>query len=197
VSQSDPLYRNRRRADSFGEDAERYDRVRPPYPGAMLEHVLVNAPRHVLDVGCGTGIASRLLAERGCDVLGLEPDSRMAVVARRRGVTVEDGTFEQWDPKGRQFDLLTAGQSWHWVDPNAGAAKAADVLRPRGRLALFWNQAFPEPPVQLAMAAVYSRHAPELGDTSVLIGKRESDPYRLIAAAAEETGRFDDIGQKF
>jgi len=53
--------------------------------------------------------------------------------------------FEDWDPVGRTFDAVIAAQAWHWVDPVAGAAKAAAVLRPGGRLAVFWN-AF-DPPV--------------------------------------------------
>ncbi len=45
--------------------------------------------------------------------------------------------FEAWDPAGREFDAVISGQSWHWVDPVAGAAKAAQVLRPGGRLAVW------------------------------------------------------------
>jgi SAM-dependent methyltransferase len=63
----------------------------------------------------------------------------MADFARRRGLEVEVAAFEAWDPAGRAFDAVVAGQTWHWVDPIAGAAKAAEVLRPGGRLAVFWN----------------------------------------------------------
>ena len=116
----------------------------------------------MLDVGCGTGIVARQLTARGCEVLGLEPDPRMAEVARRHGVAVEAGTIEEWDPAGRRFDLVTAGQAWHWVDPRDGAAKAVQVLRPGGRIGLFWNQAHHDPLVRTALDAAYARHAPEL-----------------------------------
>jgi SAM-dependent methyltransferase len=187
------LYRDRRRAVSFGDDAERYDRVRPPYPAALVEALLATAPRAVLDVGCGTGIAARLFMERGCDVLGLEPDPRMAAVARRRGVPVEEGTIEEWDPGERRFDLLTAGQAWHWVDPRRGPEQAAVILRPGGRIGLFWNQARPGPSVRPALEAAYALHAPELGRQSVLMGQRDVSLYESVAESFQRTGEFDDV----
>jgi SAM-dependent methyltransferase len=190
---SEALHGNRQRAGSFGDDAEQYDRVRPPYPGEMVDALLTDDTELVLDVGCGTGIAARLFMARGCQVLGIEPDPRMAAVARRRGMTVEDGAFEQWDADGRQFDLLVAGQAWHWVDPQAGAVKAAEVLRPGGRLGLFWNQSFPGPQVRDAMVAVYGRHAPELGEGSVLMGQRGPWLYESIADAVRASGCFGDV----
>ena len=113
-------------AESFGADPERYDRARPRYPDAMVERIVAASPGpDVLDVGCGTGIAARQFQAAGCTVLGVEPDARMADFARRSGLEVEVATFEDWDPAGRTFDAVVAGQAWHWVDPVAGAAKAA------------------------------------------------------------------------
>jgi SAM-dependent methyltransferase len=193
VADDGGLHSDRRRAGSFGDDAEQYDRVRPAYPRELIDALVADRPTSVLDVGCGTGIASRLLIARGCDVLGLEPDPRMAAVARRNGVTVEAGTIEAWDDGGRRFDLLTAGQAWHWVDPDGGAIKAAVVLRPRGRIGLFWNQARPDPSVRPILEAAYDRHAPELGRQSVLMGQRDASLYETIAEALRRTSRFEEV----
>src|SRR5664279_5429531 len=131
-------HRHRGVAESFGVDAARYDRTRPPYPDALVERILAASPGNdVLDVGAGTGIEARQFQAAGCTVLGVEPDERMAAFARGRGVEVEVATFEAWDPAGRDFDAVIAGTAWHWVDPVAGAVKAARVLRPGGRLAPF------------------------------------------------------------
>ena len=116
----------------------------------------------VLDVGCGTGIAARLLQAAGCRVLGVEPDARMAELARRSGVDVEVATFEDWDPAGLQFDAVIAAQAWHWVDPVAGAAAAARALRPAGRLVLFWNAIQPPRDLGEAFAGVYRAVQPGL-----------------------------------
>src|SRR6187549_1441761 len=131
-------------AESFGEDAERYDRTRPRYPDALIERIAAAGP-DVLDVGSGTGIAARQLQAAGCCLLGVEPDARMAAFGRSHGVAAEVSTFEAWDPAGRVFDAVVAGQAWHWVDPVAGAVKAATALRPDGRLAVFWNVFQPPP----------------------------------------------------
>lgn len=143
-------------------DAERYDRARPPYPDAMVARIIAASPGpDVLDVGCGTGIEARQFQAAGCTVLGVEPDARMADFARRTGVEVEVATFESWEPAGRVFDAVIAGTAWHWVDPVAGAAKAARVLRPGGRLAAFWH--VPEPPyaVSDALATAFRRVMPD------------------------------------
>jgi SAM-dependent methyltransferase len=116
----------------------------------------------VLDVGVGTGISARLFQAAGCKVLGVEVDERMAEFARRAGTEVEVSTFEGWDPAGRTFDAVVAGQSWHWVDPVAGGAKAARVLRPGGLFAAFWNVHQPEPDAAEAFGEIARRLAPEL-----------------------------------
>jgi SAM-dependent methyltransferase len=149
-------------AESFGSDAARYDRSRPSYPDALVNRIIAASPgRTVLDVGCGTGIAARQFQAAGCQVLGIDPDERMAGLARRGGLDVEVATVETWDPAGRHFDMVIAGQAWHWVDPVAGAAKAAQALRPGGRLAVFWNAFLPPPELSEALTAGFRRIAPD------------------------------------
>jgi SAM-dependent methyltransferase len=149
-------------AESFGVDAERYDRARPCYPDALVDRIVAASPGpDILDVGCGTGIEARQFQAAGGRVLGVDPDARMADFARRTGVEVEVATFEAWDPAGREFDAIVAGTAWHWVDPVAGAAKAAQILRPGGRLAPF-HHVFQSPSeVMDALAKVYRRVAPD------------------------------------
>ena len=151
------LHEDRVRAEVFGSVAERYDATRPRYPAELIDDLLSDAPEAVLDVGCGTGIVAALLVARGANVLGVEPDPRMAAVARAKGIEVQESAFESWDSGGRRFGLLTAGQSWHWVEPRAGADKAAEVLSPGGRLALFWNSGRLSDALTAQLDAVYAR----------------------------------------
>src|SRR5262245_27949123 len=130
----------RQAAESFGVDAERYDRTRQRYPDALIQRIVAGGPGpNVLDVGCGTGIAARQFQAAGCTVLGVEPDERMAAFARDRDLAVEVANLEAWEPAGRRFDAVIAATAWHWIDPAAGAARVAEVLRPGGLFAAFWH----------------------------------------------------------
>jgi SAM-dependent methyltransferase len=188
-------------AESFGGDAERYDRTRPRYPDALVERIVAASPGpDILDVGCGTGIEARQFQAVGGKVLGVEPDARMADFARRSGVEVEVATFEGWDAAGREFDAVVAGTAWHWVDPVAGAAKAARVLRPGGRLAPFHHVLQPPPEVTEALAQAYRRVAPDApfnrgGEParSALDGYQRL--FAKIADAIREVGGFSDPEQ--
>lgn len=182
-------------AQSFGSDPERYDRARPSYPAALVERVIATSPgRDVLDVGCGTGIAARQFQAAGCVVLGIDPDLRMAGQARQRGLEVEVSSFEDWDPAGRAFDTVIAGQAWHWVDPAAGAAKAAQALRADGRLAVFWNANQPPADLAEAFGGVFRRVLPD----SPLFQRPApgAQPYAALCARAaggiRGTGEFGE-----
>ncbi len=190
-------HQHRQVAESFGSDAERYDRARPGYPGALVERILAASPgRDVLDVGCGTGITARQFQAAGCRVLGVDPDARMAELTRRSGIEVEVAKFEAWDPAGREFDAVTAGQAWHWVDPVAGAAKAGQALRHGGRLAAFWNVFQPPPDVGEAFDAVYRQaipDAPNFWASSIL--DVYSVGFTTAADGIREAGTFGDPEQ--
>ncbi|MER6998125.1 class I SAM-dependent methyltransferase [Streptomyces sp. NPDC000410] len=196
-------HEQRQLAESFGSDAERYDRARPRYPDALIDRIATGSPcrdiKDVLDVGCGTGIVARQFLAAGCGVLGVEPDARMAEPARRLGVEVDVATFESWDPHGREFDAVVAGQAWHWIDPVAGAAKAARVLRPGGRLAAFWNVFRLPPDVAEAVAEVYRRVLPDAPFDLQGMTKQPLDGYQaLFTKAADgirEGGGFSDPEQ--
>jgi SAM-dependent methyltransferase len=188
-------------AEGFGANADQYDRARPSYPAALVERVLATSPgSRVLDVGCGTGIVARLFQAAGAEVLGVDPDERMAARARAHGLEVEVARIEDWDPAGRQFDAAVAGQAWHWVDPAAGARQVARALAPGGRLAVFWNASRAPAELGEAMAAAIRKAlpgAPVQGglpgpDGYARLADRAADGMRAIGAFAEpEQWRFD------
>jgi len=151
--------------------------------------------RDVLDVGCGTGICARLFAAAGCRVLGVDPDLRMAGLARPGGTETEVAKFEDWDPAGRMFDTVIAAQAWHWVDPVAGTAKAAAVLRPGGRLAVFWNAFDPPKDLREAFAAVFRRVLPA-SPSGGFWDRPAVDAYRAgcarVAGVIRQAGTFGE-----
>lgn len=177
-------YHERDRAESFGSIAQQYDRFRPSYPEELIDDLVAIGPADVLDVGCGTGKAGRLLAERGLSVLGVEIDAQMAAIAGEHGLEVEVASFEQWLAEGRRFDLLICGQAWHWINPEIGVPKAATVLRPGGTVALFWNSSTLRGDVVAQLEGVYRYRAPALLPS----GETAEPPY---AADLERSRLFD------
>lgn len=129
----------------FDTAADEYDAARPSYPESvydLLESVVGPlAGRVVGDGGTGTGIVARQLLGRGARVIGFDPGPGMLRHAARRLprpllVAAEAGAV----PLRRgSLELLSFGQSWHWVDQAAGAREAARVLAPGGWWAAWWN----------------------------------------------------------
>lgn len=172
------LFTNRLRANSFGGAARSYDAHRPRYPDQLVDDLLALGAHRILDVGAGTGIASQQLAERGVDVIAVEPDARMAAVAREKGIQTEIDTFETWDPAGRTFDLVVFASSFHWVDPNVAFPKVREILRDGGKLVLLWNRLVPTRPTHDDLAAIYN----DFMDADAR--PMDADPDELIALIA-------------
>ena len=156
----------------FNQVPELYDRVRPGYPDELFADLTavagLGARSSVLEVGCGTGQATRPLAALAGSVTAVEAGPEMAAFARRRlaglgNVTVETSKFEDWDDRGARFDALVAASAWHWVDPAIGWRRAHDVLRPGGWLALLGNVVVRrpgEPEMYAETADLHERFAP-------------------------------------
>lgn len=156
----------------FDEVAELYDRVRPAYPDELFDDLAaitgVDEHSSVLEVGCGTGQATRALAERGYQLTAVEPGPAMAAVAARHlarypNVHIEQSTFEAWSSRRRRFDLITAASAWHWVNPTVGWEKAHDVLKPSAWMALLGNVVYRrpgEPEVYAETADLHERYSP-------------------------------------
>lgn len=154
----------------FGEVADLYDRHRPTYPDAVIDDLaaLVDGDARALEVGAGTGKATRLMAARAVNVVAVEPSPEMARIARSTcaalpGVTVVESDFEAFDPAGETFGLLYSAQAWHWIDPARRYGLARAVLAPGATLAVFWNRpAWTDSPLRTALSAVYRTIAPAM-----------------------------------
>jgi hypothetical protein len=95
--------------------------------------------------------------------------------------------------------VLVSGAAWHWVEPATGAAKAAAVLKPGGRIGVFWNHAVREAEMTGALRRVYGLHSPQLLEApSVVLGSMQygtmSGPD---ADALQSVGAFEEIDPAF
>jgi SAM-dependent methyltransferase len=179
-------------SQSFNSVASLYDEFRPGYPQELIDSIveLSGLPKdgRILEVGSGTGIATRLFAVRGYPVHCIEPGGNLAAIAARHlvlypQVTFETIRFEEWQEQPAEFDLLISAQAFHWVPREIGYAKASRALKPGGSLALFWNM-YPgfHGQIALDLDRIYQEIVPEL-----------ENPKNNSEATIQQ--RCDDIAQ--
>jgi len=185
---------------AFGRVAEQYERARPSYPAAAIDEVIayagLGAGERLVEVGAGTGKATRLLAGRGLGVLALEPDPSMAAILRRSTdsarVEVIETDFESWRPRDRA-GLVLCAQAWHWLDQRLRWQRAAEALRPGGALAALWTFPVWEMiPLRAALDAAYAATVPKMAaDFPLHPGSRAE---RFAGNWREEVGEgFADV----
>jgi SAM-dependent methyltransferase len=126
---------------SFGEVADEYNRLRSGPSEEALRWLLPEGATDVLEIGAGTGILTRLLAERVDRLTAVEPDDRMRAVLAGADPRVDllAGTAEEIPAGASSFDVVIAQSAWHWVDESRAVPEVARVLRPGGRLSLVWT----------------------------------------------------------
>jgi SAM-dependent methyltransferase len=153
---------------TFDQVAALYEAARPDYPQALCDDVVsfaeLGADDAILEVGCGTGKATRGFAPLGLRIVALDPGAELIRVARERlaefpNVEFAVSTFEAWRPRRAGFRLVIAAQSWHWVAPEARFAKAAESLSAGGSLAVFGHVPVGLPaPLLEAFRDIHLRH---------------------------------------
>jgi SAM-dependent methyltransferase len=188
---------------TFDGAAALYHQARPDYPGELYDALVAMAAlqpdAELLEIGCATGKATIPLARRGFPITCVELGAALAAQARRNlaafpGVRVINADFERWEPATpTAFDLVYAATAWHWIDPDVGYAKARELLKPGGHLAL-WEAVHVIPdggdPFFVELQDVYD----EIGE-GLPSGWVFPTPETLpdLAAEIEASGLFTDV----
>lgn len=160
------------RKNWYGQAADAYNRVRPRYPKQLVDRVveLVQLPpgAKLLEVGCGPGTATTAFAQRGFQLVGLEPSWQSCLLARRNcapypNVEIINTTFEEWRLEAEKFHAVLSATAFHWVAAEIRHQKAADALQERGFLILLWNTPpKPNAEIEQLLDEVYRQRAPSL-----------------------------------
>jgi len=193
--------------DTYDRAADAYRAVRPVYPAEVFDRIATYAPAMpsvptVLEIGAGSGQATRPMLLRGWHVVALEPGTELARAARTElgefeHVEIQSSRFEDAELPDGTFDLVTSATAWHWVDPDLAIPKAARLLRPNGILALWWNAHVPDTsdPGWVPIRRVYQEVAPGLARLAPLTPDRpDYDPIAELTAHPCFTGvEHDDF----
>jgi SAM-dependent methyltransferase len=128
----------------FSDRAGDYAKYRPSYPSEAIDWILKGLGESsqliAADIGAGTGISARLLADRGVKVIAIEPNAAMRQVALAHPlVEFRDGSAENTKLPDNSVDLVTCFQAFHWFNPEPTLTEFTRILKPEGRIALVWN----------------------------------------------------------
>ncbi|NJN29371.1 MAG: class I SAM-dependent methyltransferase [Synechococcales cyanobacterium RM1_1_8] len=152
--------------------ADAYDLARPRYPAAILDRAIalanLQSGHHILEIGCGPGIATLPLAERGFQITAVEPSAQACEIVRSHcvdypAIKVVNTTFEAWPLEAQTFEAALAATSFHWISQNQGYPKLKAALKPEGSVILLWNvPPQPSEAVWRSLQPAYEAHAPSL-----------------------------------
>jgi SAM-dependent methyltransferase len=130
----------------FGTDPAGYDRARPGHADrvyrVLVETCGLGPSTRGLEIGPGTGQATRRVLELGADLVAIEPDSALAdylALRTKSSLIVLNEPLEDVELPDEAFDLAIAASSFHWVDEDPGLSKIFAALRPGGSVALWWT----------------------------------------------------------
>ncbi|HEY2535501.1 MAG TPA: class I SAM-dependent methyltransferase [Solirubrobacteraceae bacterium] len=185
----------------FEEVADEYDRHRPTYPEALLDHACevatLSAGDRVLEIGCGTGQLTHDLLARGLRVTAIEPGDRLIALARQNlggtgGVEFVNARLEDVPLPRERFQAVFSASAMHWIDPDLGWRKAAEALVPGGTLALVQYFGLNDPrgaDDQHALLSVIARIAPEFAADWPSYRELEA----MLAGVRERRGNISEV----
>lgn len=181
---------NRRTSWSDVEVAVGYDRGRPGYPAEAVDFALAplrgRPDLRAVDVAAGTGKLTSVLCAAGVSTVAVEPAPGMLKVLKHRvsRAQVLPGTAEDLPLPDASVDLVAVGQAFHWFDLDRALPELARVLRPGGRLALFYNSRDDSVPWVHALADLVGDHADHAA------AHRSDDSPAMGPFEPDELGRF-------
>ena len=179
---------NNGHADTFDTAAAAYDRWRPTYADALYADLFTASPigpgSRVLEIGIGTGQATRPVLETGCSLTAVEPGRNLAAFSEEKFCFFQNfqtvtTTFEDFPGENGSFDLIYAATAFHWVKEEIGYEKVFRLLKSGGVFARFANRPCPDPAqsqLNDAIQALYAEYMP---------GRSKAPPSPFTAAQAE------------
>ncbi|MCM3738006.1 methyltransferase domain-containing protein [Bacillus cytotoxicus] len=158
---------------TFDDIAEEYEKIRPTYPKELFQDLFMYAniekEERILEIGCGTGKATEGLVELGYKQIDcIELGERLAKFTAAKfqnenSLNVYQGNFENWDQQDDSYSLAVSATAFHFINPEIGYQKVANLLHKHGTMAFFWTYHIqPDADVFREIGACYEKYAPQL-----------------------------------
>ncbi len=160
------------RKNWYSAVAENYNKARPLYPQELINRVVeltqLTSDSSILEIGCGSGQATRGFAPLGLSMICLEPSLEASEIAKQNCIAypkidIKNTSLEEWQLETGKFDVVLAANAWHWLPPEVSYPKSVQALKPEGYLILLWNMSpYPSYEIYQELDKVYQLYAPHL-----------------------------------
>lgn len=186
-----------KQSKSFDESADYYDQFRPGYPDQLIRELVsrgeLNQNSRILEVGAGSGKATRQFVEMGLRLTCIEPGEKLARIGAERFKGQAEfiiSRFEDWSGPSNYYDLIFSAQAFHWVPKPLGYSKCYELLRPGGCIGLFWNFYLESSSaLDAELKELFQQYPLAYLDSKAELAERIDQHRRSI----QESGFFDEV----
>lgn len=128
----------------FSKTAKLYDKYRPSYPEELVKWIIkttkIKPQSKLADIGCGTGISTRLFSNKAFCLIGIDPNTEMLDIAiKKGGALYQKGEATNTGLQAKSVNLITVAQAFHWFDLQPTFKEFRRILKPNGWCCAFWN----------------------------------------------------------
>lgn len=189
----------------YSSAVEAYDRARPRYPKALIQRVVevaqLSSESKILEVGCGSGVATVDFARLGYAIEAIEPNLEFCRLAEQHckpypQVKIIPQSFEEWQAEPKKFQIVLAANAWHWISSDIKYVKASQTLKDEGALVLLWNMALePSREVHQRLDKIYQQYAPAIAPQYE--GKEtQEEILRGLGQWVNDSGLFETVSSE-
>ena len=177
--------------NTFNTDALLYNKARPHYPEELFDTLIsvtnLSPDARLLEIGTGTGQATKPLLERGFTILGIELGTSLAEVARDqlqhyKNVKIVTGSFEEIELSEKTFVLVYSATAFHWIQDAYKFKKTYAILKENGYLAIIHTNLVSDEQGDeffLATQPLYKKYRPPHDDNFRLPTTQSLQPWDI------------------
>ena len=187
---------------TFDTVAEQYDMWRPTYVSELFDDIFmysnISAQSNALEIGIGTGQATKPILKTGCNIIAVEIGKNLAELTRQKfkdytNISIVNSSFQSFECKNESFDIVYSASAFHWIAEEEGYSKVYNILKTNGTFARFASHPYYNFEGQEELAEkiqyIYFKHMPNPNG--------ETSPKTMIRYAEEDAERRSAVAKKY